>query len=431
MTWNRRPRGAVTIYFVLFLVLFFGFLVMAVDVGRMYLIQGELQTAATAAAMASALQLVGTANATLRAGERMTAAFDAGTGGDNRFNLRMNRVGGDSQLTSEATIDFYANLLDALSGVNGGQGGGIDWASGIYPKYSRVQVTAQAPVLFAPLLGASTQTPPTVAVSAVAGISVPLCTVCGIDALAVEDLSAGADDQNFGFTPGGFYTLFLTQAQQGRPRPITQAPLGGTLASVRYALLYHLPNGPSDLDLDNSLFALAAGGVSTRPDDSLPGFLSIGTAETAYAIPGGTTAGQDILCGLNTRFGVDLADNLCNTLAGGTFSSLAPLFQADTDAGRGTFSAGEALQDFSKEYEGNQRRILTLAVIDSTDAGNVLNFRQFLLQMSAGQEAGLNLSLASGAFVAQYIGTPVPVRCGTIGGPCRIASGVGRVVLHS
>src|SRR5207253_1537962 len=85
--------GAATIYFVMFTIVILGFLVMATDVGRMYLIQGELQTAADAAALASAMRLVGTANAALHASDLVTASFDSTTGNDNRFNLRMNQIG--------------------------------------------------------------------------------------------------------------------------------------------------------------------------------------------------------------------------------------------------------------------------------------------------------------------------------------------------
>ena len=77
----------------LFTLVFLGLLVMATDVGRMYLIQGELQTAADAAALAAATQLVGTANASLHAGDQVTASFDSTTGNDNRFNLRQNQIG--------------------------------------------------------------------------------------------------------------------------------------------------------------------------------------------------------------------------------------------------------------------------------------------------------------------------------------------------
>src|SRR5438132_12982125 len=88
-----KQLGAATIYFVMFTIVILGFLVMATDVGRMYLIQGELQTAADAAALASATRLTGTLNATTDAGDQVTASLDSTTGNDNRFNLRMNQIG--------------------------------------------------------------------------------------------------------------------------------------------------------------------------------------------------------------------------------------------------------------------------------------------------------------------------------------------------
>src|SRR5206468_7554372 len=60
---RANQRGATTVYFALFTLVALGLLVMATDVGRLYLIQGELQTAADAAALAAATQLVGTINA--------------------------------------------------------------------------------------------------------------------------------------------------------------------------------------------------------------------------------------------------------------------------------------------------------------------------------------------------------------------------------
>ena len=75
--------GAATIYFVMFTIVILGFLVMATDVGRMYLIQGELQTAADAAALASATRLTGTLNATTDAGDQVTASLDSTTGNVN------------------------------------------------------------------------------------------------------------------------------------------------------------------------------------------------------------------------------------------------------------------------------------------------------------------------------------------------------------
>jgi hypothetical protein len=104
------------------------------------------------------------------------------------------------------------------------------------------------------------------------------------------------------------------------------------------------------------------------------------------------------------------------------------------------FTAGEGLQDFASEYraaltedDGRLRRVLTVAIVDAADSLTVLNFRQFLIQMSPVSPAvsqGLNTTLITGAFRAQYIGAPVPLRCGGIGGLCRVSLGVGRTVLH-
>ena len=73
-----------------------------------------------------------------------------------------------------------------------------------------------------------------------------------------------------------------------------------------------------------------------------------------------------------------------------------------------------------------------MAVLDSADALTVLNFRQFLLEMTgaANIAQGLNTNTANGALRAQYIGSPVPIRNGNVGGACRVTGGVGRVVLH-
>ena len=428
--------GAATIYFLLFTLLLFGLLVMATDVGRLYLIQGELQTAADAAALASAMRLVGTANAPLNAGEQVTASFDFTTGNDNRFNLRLNQIGlsGGSNLATTTTVDYFPTLADALANANGGQNGGIDWNSGVYPKYVRVQITAQAPVLFAPLLNGVADLP-TITASAVAGISAPVCTACGIDGLAVVDQSAGADAVNYGFAPGSFYTLYLTPSQQTPNVAVTPAPLDGTASAVQYAILDHVPSGPQGLDLDSSLFEVGAGGISSSPGLTPPGSISVDTAEVGYPDLQGNTSpgasvGQDILCGLNVRFGVDPSENICGALDDGAFVALSPLFSPDTDLGGETYSAGVGLQDYATEYDGSLRRVLTMAVVDSGDSLNVLNFRQFLIEMSPAATQGLNPALVSGAFRAQYIGAPVPLRCGGIGGSCNLSLGGGRAVLH-
>jgi hypothetical protein len=199
-------------------------------------------------------------------------------------------------------------------------------------------------------------------------------------------------------------------------------------------VLDHVPNGPPDLGVDATLFEFGAAGLSTSAGLTPPANVAIDTTEAPYAVQGMTnTAGQDILCGLNVRFAVDPSQNNCNNIAGGQFPSLFPLFMADTDVGAGTYAGGDGLEDFAAEYGGNLRRILTVAVVDTAGSLFILNFRQFLIEMSPVSQTvsqGLNTALATGAFRAQYIGALVPLRCGSVGGLCRVSPGVGRTVLH-
>jgi len=426
----RQQRGAATMFYVaLMATVLSGFIVMAVDVGRYYLIQGELQTAADAAALAAATQLNGTINAQSNATAQMTSALDNSTGNDNRFNLRQNQLGsGASGLVATTTLDFFSTRLDALGNQNGSQ-------TGSSARYARVQVTAQTPTLFARLLDPSFgPIGPTVAAAAVAGISAPVCTACGIDSLAVVAPSTD-ETSDYGFVVGQFYTFYLTTTQQTLGPSCTAStpsPLTGTVATLEYVALDHDPNGLQGLDPDGNLFELGAGGMNVNPpaDTTTPGSIAVGTPDTALTGTYTSCPGQDFICGLNTRFGVDPSGDACGTLAAGEFVSLAPLFTSDTDVGVGSFAAGVGLQDYATEYGGNLRRLLTVAVVDASDSLNVLNFRQFLIETSPTVNQGLDPSLTTGAFPAQYLGAPAPIRCAAAAGSCTIVTGVGRTVLH-
>jgi hypothetical protein len=137
-------------------------------------------------------------------------------------------------------------------------------------------------------------------------------------------------------------------------------------------------------------------------------------------------SGRDFLCGLNTRFGVDYASTNCANVP--NIDTLAPLFAADSDVGE-----SGVLQEYAQDYDGNVRRVLTVAVVDAVDTINVLGFRQFLAQNAAtiaglGPVAGAVASRA--AFRAQYIGAPVAIRSGTAAGTCGVTRGVAKTVLH-
>ena len=440
-----REQGSTTAYFLLFTLAMFGLLTMAVDYGRFYAIQAELQTAADAAALSAGTKLTGIMASTDQANLQWNASFDPTNGNDNRFNLRLNQVLFSGNLEAQATASYFSSVAEAIGNAGGAQSGGIDWGSGTYPKFARVQISAQAPVLFAPFLNRTPGSLPTISVSAIAGLSAPLCTVSAIDDLAIVDpsMGSGADPDNFTLVPGDFYTLSLSASQ---------APLDSTDSTIQYVVLDHFPNGVQDTSmLDDLLFELAADGLASKPASAPPsGSISIGDIEVAYGSPNtvpttvllGTTgaAGQDILCGLNVRFGIDPStyDSCSTATTSVDFPELVPLFPgaADTDTATVASAAG-GQQDFATDYcqEGacNFRRVLTVAVVDAADSLDVLNFRQFLLQPSpptATVSEGIDPTAANGSFRAQYIGVIVPVRAGTLGGSCGVSVGVGRVVLH-
>src|SRR5262249_28599403 len=148
------------------------------------------------------------------------------------------------------------------------------------------------------------------------------------------------------------------------------------------------------------------------------GTISIDSVEMPFPNrPGNAVTARDLICGLNVRFGVDPSIPPCSAVP--EFSTLATSFTADTDQGGG---ADPTMEDYATEYGGNFRRILTMAVVDSATSLTVLNFRQFLIEPAPAM-TGLAVS-GIGAFRAQYLGAPVPLRCGGVGGVCSISGGV-------
>src|SRR5205807_10500046 len=148
----------------------FGMMGFAVDLGRLYLVRGELNQAANAVALTAAAQL----NGTVFANTAMASVLPPplGTGPTLKYNFGGLAVGQDSgNLTS--TINppaCFSTVADASSG-----GGAALDCSDPTARFVNVTVTADAPLLFWSLLpGASLRKTPIVA-QAVAGISAPLC----------------------------------------------------------------------------------------------------------------------------------------------------------------------------------------------------------------------------------------------------------------
>ena len=128
-------RGATTVYFLLFTIALLGLLTMAVDYGRFYVIQGELQAAADAAALSAGTKLVGTMSGTDQATAQWNASFDSTTGNDNRFNLRLNQFLSSANLTSQVTASYFSTLTEATANAGGGESGGIIWGTSLYTNY--------------------------------------------------------------------------------------------------------------------------------------------------------------------------------------------------------------------------------------------------------------------------------------------------------
>src|SRR5581483_2449483 len=92
-------RGTFSLQLLVLLVpVFFGLMGFAVDLGRLYLIRGELNQVASAMAMASASKLLGTAGATDAATNAANQLLDDGTGHGARYNFGANLVGDSTGL---------------------------------------------------------------------------------------------------------------------------------------------------------------------------------------------------------------------------------------------------------------------------------------------------------------------------------------------
>ena len=185
------------------------------------------------AALAAALWLNGTTNAITHADDRSPQVLTH----DRRksFGLRQNDEV-PAGLVATRETSYFAIHDDAVANLNGGQAGGVDWDSGMYPKYVRVQITAQAPVIFAQLLTRISDTLPNVTASAVAGVSSPMCSVCGIEPLAIVDPSRGSSSLRFR-TRTVLYALSRHITNTECPSPPRFARYG----RLPYVVLNHLP----------------------------------------------------------------------------------------------------------------------------------------------------------------------------------------------
>jgi Flp pilus assembly protein TadG len=427
----------------------FGLMGFAVDLGRLYLIRGELNEAANAMALAAAGQLIGTSASLQNAATAMNVPLDPTLGDANMYNFGSVAIGSTTGTLSStvATPTFFSTLTDAINPTS------TNYADGTTAQYAQVSITADAPLLFWSLLTLGQSQKTTIAAFAAAGISAPLCTACSMEDFAVAALDQ-TDTVNFGFTFNTKYTFYFDCTGRN-----TISLLGDSTATVPYVLIDRY-NSNLTLDETQQLFRIGAGGliplpVST-PNLALECFAiggqeylwgGAGTGATVTA-PGACTSSsenqqvQEMLCGVYSRF--DDPNNVagaeapvCTTIT--DLADIATAYSPDTDT--------SDYDDYTA-YQGNGRRILTVPIVDSlqtSDTGvmNVLGFRQFFVTPTPDSATGLGNDPGDthGRFMAIYIGSVAPVKQGYFAvntnafstapaSACGVTSGPGKVVLH-
>ncbi len=423
MKERRRAAGggAITLQVMVILVpVVFGLMGFAVDLGRLYMVRGELKAAANAMALAAAQQLIGTDVSLDLATASARLALSSSGGLQNKYDFGGLPIGETTgQLASEAPDPTYYETVTAAFGE--GEGGGSEASGGTTARHVRVRITAEAPLLFWGFLPQASERKAPIAVAAVAGRSAPLCTACGIEVVAVAAPDA-SDETDFGFVANTRYTLGYVC--NGAPQP---GPLQPAAARIPYLVINRF-NTDAQIFAGEATQALRIGAQGLPASTSAArACVSVNAAETIWesavaigcnqnSVPAVVTG---MLCGLATRFESDLQTN-CLTIA--ESETLASIYTPDTDT--------TDVEDYAA-YTGNGRRVLTVAIVDSLanpQAMTVLGFRQFLLEPNLNSTTTSTLD-ANGRFNALYIGSVVPLKQGRFDG-CTIASGPGKVVLH-
>ncbi len=398
----------------------FGLIGFAIDLGVMYVVKGELKTAANSMALAAAQRLIGTDSATAaaNAAAQLTVQNAANVGNQYDFNgLPIGQTTNNLSSTAPPP-SYFSTAADAIaSGANGGVGS----VGGPTAKYAATTVTGQVPLVFWNFLPIVTSRNIAVVATAVAGISAPLCVACGIEPFAIAAIDQ-TDTTNFGYTINELYSF--TYLCTGTPVP---APLAGAAQELSYVLLNRLdPNATVYPDETSQAFRDGAGGLPGNTNSAIACFtinntelIWVNAAPVACSAAAPAPVVTDALCGLDSRFEVS-TNPACQAVVG--FDVLSTIYTADTDLNFYTTYT---------DYSGDGRRIITLPVVDSISANanmTVLGFRQFLVMPAEGGTA-INPDDSNGRFVAMYIGSVAPVKQGRFDG-CQQSAGPGKVVLH-
>lgn len=397
----------------------FAFMGFAIDLGRLYLIRGELKTAANAMALAAAQKLIGTDASAADAANAAKIPVDNSNASANKYDFG-GLVIGDTvgNLSSEVQDPEFFDTLAGATGQGDAGGGSSSTA-----RHVRISVKADAPLVFWSFLSLGQARKTEIDAQAVAGVSAPLCTACNIEPFAIQAADPG-DTTDFGLVKGTRYTFGYVC--QGTPTPPLLANTSGRL---QYLILNRLDqNATLFPDESSQLYRIGATGLPPNQDQTISCMqVNAGELIWATAMPGQCSLNQppgavtEALCGLNARFDPTTIPSACESGVA-EVDTIASAYIADSD-----------LNDISDyvQYTGNLRRVITVPIVDQLAAGaamTVLGFRQFLLEPAQGGTT-LTVPDTNGRFAALYIGSVVPLRSGSFSG-CRQTSGPGKVVLH-
>jgi Flp pilus assembly protein TadG len=215
----QRQRGATLITVALVMFLLLGFIGMAIDIGRLFVIKSELQTAMDSCALSAAQELDSQTDAITRARNAGKNASDL-----NRVNFQSNVWGGLGLLDQNTDITFRA--ADYITPTT-------TPALARYAQCQHMHTGVQTYLLQAlgmfdhggpadPLLTTNTKNVFALAV-ATRGPAQSTCPV----PLALRPKTAGAPGPNYGYTPGEWITL-LTKDDTGANGYVGWANLDGS-----------------------------------------------------------------------------------------------------------------------------------------------------------------------------------------------------------
>lgn len=422
----RRDAGVTSIQLLVILVpVLFGLMGFALDLGRLYLIRGEVNHAAESMALAAATELIGTQASLQESARAARLTIDDSAGNGNKYNFGSIAIGSSTALLSSSLAEpGYFTTAVAATAADAGAGD----ADGSTAKFVRVGITADAPLLFWSMLSLAQERRTPIAVDAVAGISSPLCMACGIEPFAVAAQNLD-DAENFGFTVGTKYTLGYQCTAGAGPAAQAPAALAGTAARVPYLLLNRYDD-TIELDEQQQAYRVGAGGMLSSTNtamacvritaDEATEVMWVSASPLACNTNRVPQVVNSAACGIYSR--LDAAPpQTCDTIT--DIGGLAALYQPDIDIAD--------MDDYAGSYTGNRRRIITVPVVQSLSATGVmtvLGFRQFLVTPEQGA-AATNPADTNGRFPVLYIGSVAPLKQGRFDG-CTMAYGPGKVVLH-